>query len=115
MRAACALGFLLRDAGNTENAAVWWLRAANSDGNAANALGALHAERGKTQTAERWYRAAMDAGDVNGTYNLGLLCAEQGRTAPAEQWYRAHGLRRAPGGREHAGDPAAAGRGREGR
>ncbi|MYS43820.1 sel1 repeat family protein, partial [Streptomyces sp. SID5998] len=45
-RAACALGFLLRDAGDTESAAVWWLRAAqDGDGNAANALGALHAER----------------------------------------------------------------------
>ncbi|NED10815.1 tetratricopeptide repeat protein, partial [Streptomyces sp. SID9124] len=55
---------------------------------AANALGALHAARGEQQTAERWYRAAMDAGDVNGAYNLGLLCAAQDRTAQAEQWYR---------------------------
>ncbi|MFE4173988.1 tetratricopeptide repeat protein [Streptomyces sp. NPDC056909] len=84
------LGNLLRDQGRPDDAVPWWTRAAEQGAVASMvSLGALAYERGDTALAERWFRAAITAGDPDGVAatNMGGIAHDQGRTGKAAQWW----------------------------
>jgi TPR repeat protein len=89
--AMAALGRLLKERDDAEGAESW-LRAAGDI--AWFDLGLLLLDQERTAEAERYYRRAADAEDLDGIYNLAVLLHERGDVEEAERWYETAAGRR---------------------
>jgi tetratricopeptide (TPR) repeat protein len=88
-RGLFAMGVVLRERGDHEEAEVFYRRAIDAgETDALLNLGNLLREQGDQEEAEVFYRRAIDAGDIDALVNLGNLFRERGDHEQAEVFYQ---------------------------
>ena len=85
----CALGFLYRYMGNSEQAELWYRRASERDSGALTQLGLVYIDQGRDDLAEPWLREASDSqNEPWAMVELAQLLVRQARPEEAEIFFQ---------------------------